>query len=428
MIYNVFKIIIYWFYQMFYKRVYIQGLENIPKGKPVLLAADHTNALVDPLTVAIFLNQPIYFLARADIFANKFLVWLFKEVHMRPIYRPRDGMDYAEKNLAIFEEVNTWLMEKKTVLIFSEGTSDPVKRLRPLKKGTVRMAFNAWEQGADVYIVPTGINYTYHHNARTELFISYGKAMRIENYRAFFEENPKKAYRFANADLFKGIEAEMIIVDKTENEGLAEQMLIIGRNDFPENRFPIMSRNHRRLYYEKRITQKINDLEQNDPAGFEILKQQITQYSQGLADLQTSDKAVLEYEKANSFIVLLLAPIARILGVALHFPMRYFQARASKMTKNDPSMFMTMWSGLLMGFYLVFGFILMVLGTLTVGFLMALCFGIILVFLTYWSGVILEIRQEDKANTALESFYEKAPAKVEALKAMRLTLSKWIRS
>jgi glycerol-3-phosphate O-acyltransferase / dihydroxyacetone phosphate acyltransferase len=427
MIYYVFGVIIKGFYQMFYKRVYIQGQENIPVGKPVLLAANHSNGLLDPLLIAIFLlkRRAIYFLARADIFSNKFLVWLFDQVHMRPIYRPRDGADYVEKNDRIFDEVNGWLLTKKAVLIFSEGSSEIVKRLRPLKKGTVRMGFRAWEDGADVYIVPTGINYTYHCKQRSEVIISYGKPMRLEDYRASFNENPAKAYREANRDLFQRIQDELIIIDKTENEDITEQMLIVGRNDFPEPRFPIMAQNPRRLAYEQRITRKINTA---DTADLAILKEKANHYFESLKSLNTTDNAVKNYQQANSFIILLLAPLAKLLSLVLHLPINYLKKIASKLTIKDKSMFMTMWTGLTIAFYVVLGLLWGILGTAFLGLIMGIGTLIIFIFLTYWSGVILEIRQIDKANSDLENIAIQSPEKVKALEAMRLELSKWIRS
>jgi 1-acyl-sn-glycerol-3-phosphate acyltransferase len=430
MIYYLLGTIIKWFYQMFYKRVYIQGLENIPEDKPVLLAANHSNALLDPLLIGIFLlkRRAIYFLARADIFSSKFLVWLFGQVHMRPIYRPRDGADYVEKNDRIFDEVNGWLLSKKAVLIFSEGSTEAVKRLRPLKKGTVRMGFRAWEEGADVYVVPTGINYTYHYEKRSEVFISYGKPMRLEDYRASFETNPSKAYREANRDLFQLIQDELIVIDTMENEEIAEQMLIVGRNDFPEPRFPIMAQNPRRLAYEQRITRKVNTLEKTDFETLQALKIKANTYFETLQTLNTTDSAVKNYKKANSFIILLLAPLAKLFGLVLHAPIHHFEKKAAKMMAKDKSMFLTIWTGFTMGFYIVLGLFWVVLGTAFLGLIVGVGSVIIFAFLTYWSGVILEIRQSDKYNSDLESLSIQSPEKVKELETMRLELSKWIRS
>jgi|GEM_PF-2012065 1-acyl-sn-glycerol-3-phosphate acyltransferase len=430
MIYHVLVTIIKWFYQMFYKRVYIQGLENIPEGKPVLLAANHSNGLLDPFSIAIFLlvKRPIHFLARADIFKGKFLIWLFGELHMRPIYRPRDGADYVEKNDKIFDEVNGWLLSKKAVLIFPEGSNKAAKRLRMLKKGTVRMGFRAWEDGADVHIVPTGINYTYHRGKRCDVMISYGKPMRLEDYRASFDENTRKTYRKVNHDLFELIQGEMVVIDTPESETIAEQMLIIGRNDFSEARFPIVVKNPRRLAYEQRITQKINTLEKTDLDALQVLKNQANTYFETLKTLNMTDGAVKNYKQANSFIILLLAPLAKLLGLVLHAPLNYFEKMATKMTVKDKSMFITIWANSTMVFYIALGLLWGILGTVFLGLIIGVGSLIIFVFLTYWTGIILEIRKTDKANSDLENLNTQSPEKVKALEAGRLELSKWIRS
>ena len=142
MLYNILGRIIRSFLQLFYKRIYINGLENIPKDKPVLLASNHSNALMDGLVIATFLigYRSSYFLGRASIFGNWFLDWLFTTVQIIPIYRPRDGENYTSKNVTTFERVDNVLLKNKAVLIFPEGNCIKEKRLRPLKKGTVRMA------------------------------------------------------------------------------------------------------------------------------------------------------------------------------------------------------------------------------------------------------------------------------------------------
>ncbi len=428
MIYVVFREFIRWFYQLFFKKIYIQGFENIPKGKPVILAADHTNALVDPLVVAVFIRRHIYFLARADVFANKFLTWLFGQVHMRPIYRPRDGADYVEKNEKIFDEVNEWLLSKKAVLIFAEGNCVSQKRLRPLKKGTVRMGFKAWEEGADVYIVPTGINYTHHHKGRKELMISYGKPMRLEDYRASFEQNPAKAYREANRDLYNGIKQEMIVIEREETEKVVETLLEIGRNELNESRFPIMANNPKRLYFEQRIANKVNELFKKDNEAYEVLKTKSESYQTKLNSVKINDRAVRNSNRPNSLFVMLLAPFARLLGILFHYPYRSFYDKAQAMTKKDISMFVTVWTGLLMGVYVGFGFIWLIVGSLLLGIILTFGIGISIVFITYWTGIILEERKQDRLNSKAELLEIDKPSLFQELNQLRSELIDWIKN
>jgi hypothetical protein len=57
------------------------------------------------------------------------------------------------------------------VLIFSEGLCINEWKLRPLKKGTARLAIDCWAKGIDLKVLPTGINY---HSFR-----EYGKNVRL---------------------------------------------------------------------------------------------------------------------------------------------------------------------------------------------------------------------------------------------------------
>lgn len=428
MIYVVFREFIRWFYQLFFKKINIQGLENIPKGKPVILAANHTNALVDPLVVAVFIRRFIYFLARADVFANKFLTWLFGQVHMRPIYRPRDGADYIEKNEKIFDEVNTWLLSKRAVLIFAEGNCVSQKRLRALKKGTVKMGFRAWEEGADVYIVPTGINYTNHHEGRKELMISYGKPMRLEDYRASFKQNPAKAYREANRDLYNGILQEMIVIEKEETESTTETLLEIGRNELNESHFPIMVNNPKRLHLEQRIANKVNQSFKEDKEAYEDLKAKAESYQTKLKSLNTNDKAVRNWNTPNSLMVLIMAPFAQLLSKIFHYPYRAFYKKAKAMTKNDISMFVTVWTGLLMGTYVAFGFVWLIIGSFFLGLIITLGIGISIVFITYWTGILLEKRRQDKLNSAMEQLKYDRPQLFQEIVDLRSGLIDWIKN
>lgn len=430
-IYNVLGIIIRTFFQLFYKRIYITGLENVLKDKPIFLAANHSNALIDGYVIAVFLigHRKSYFLGRAGIFGNKFLDWLFTTVQIIPIYRPRDGDDYTKKNVSTFEKVDKVLLENKAILIFPEGNCVKEKRLRPLKKGTVRMAFSAWEKGADVHIIPTGISYTQHDKARSEVMLSFGKPIPIENYRSQFEQNPTETYTAVNADLKAAIESEMVLIENVDDEFVTEQLLEIGRNDhrvigtgFQEKGCFVMSNNSKRLELEQQIANKINRLAKEDKAQLATLKSDVNDYFEALKKEKITDNAVVNYQQSRSFIIRLLAPLAIVLGAVLHFPLRYFKSLARRMTQKDNTMFLTIWTALLMGFYLIFGLVLIIFGILTIGFLNAFLGGVVIVVLTYGSGLILEKYKEDQANVDFKKLAIRSPKKIVALKEMRLKL------
>lgn len=162
----------------FYKRHKVIGIKNIPKNKPIIFASNHQNAFMDPVMIAVKLNQPTYYLVRADVFKKKLVAKIFDSINMLPIYRERDGVDTKDANAAVFDRCHDILSKKRPIIIFPEGNHGKLKNLRPLKKGFARIALGAIEKhGAalDVKIVPVGLNYSNLYNMGAELVINFGE-------------------------------------------------------------------------------------------------------------------------------------------------------------------------------------------------------------------------------------------------------------
>ena len=90
--YGVLKQITGFIHHLFYRRIFVHGIENIPTDKPVIFAPNHQNALMDPLIILYTTPFQTYFLARADIFKRPMLRKLFTFFKMLPVYRIRDGI------------------------------------------------------------------------------------------------------------------------------------------------------------------------------------------------------------------------------------------------------------------------------------------------------------------------------------------------
>ena len=151
----------------YFKNFKYLGKEKIPKNAGIIYAVNHQNAFLDPIVIAGQTNNPINFLARADIFKNKFVYKLLRSVYMLPIYRQRDGVDTIEKNQKTFEDCYEILKNNGHLIIFPEGNHNSKKKLRTLKKGVSRIALGTLSKyGKDIplYIVPIGIDYDNHFN------------------------------------------------------------------------------------------------------------------------------------------------------------------------------------------------------------------------------------------------------------------------
>jgi 1-acyl-sn-glycerol-3-phosphate acyltransferase len=160
-LYYLIKIFIRFGFFCYYQKIQWDGLNTLPKDRPILLLPNHQNALLDALLIAAHSPGKPYFLTRSDVFANSFFNALFGLLRMLPIYRIRDGRENLSKNQAIFDRCSELLYANETILIFPEANHNIERRLRPLSKGFTRILFNTLESypGIDIRLVPVGINY-----------------------------------------------------------------------------------------------------------------------------------------------------------------------------------------------------------------------------------------------------------------------------
>ena len=80
-----------------------------------------------------------------------------------------------------FDECLEVFKKNGIVLIFSEGKCVNEWHLRPLKKGTARLAITAWEQGIALKVIPLGINYQSFKSFGKNIFANFGKFITREN-------------------------------------------------------------------------------------------------------------------------------------------------------------------------------------------------------------------------------------------------------
>ena len=193
---------------MFYPRL---RLVNKPKKRfaRTIYASNHAASFMDPLIIASNQVPIVFFMTRSDVFTPilKPLLWA---AHMLPIYRSHDGEDTKSKNEAVFAKCNRILKFGRNLLIFSEGFTDDVfvRRLKPIKKGAIRIGFGAleymnWEK--EVYIQALGVNYSDPNVFGSDVVISNGNPICLNDFKSDYEENPAKVI----AELTKRVEIEM---------------------------------------------------------------------------------------------------------------------------------------------------------------------------------------------------------------------------
>jgi 1-acyl-sn-glycerol-3-phosphate acyltransferase len=141
---------------------------------PLLIASNHPNSFLDAIIVGTLFRSPVYSLARGDAFAGRFITKILRSFNMLPVYRVSEGIENLEHNYTTFDACEELFEANKIVLIFSEGGCTNEWHLRPLKKGTARLALNAWENNIPLKVLPVGINYSSFRFFGKNVFLNFG--------------------------------------------------------------------------------------------------------------------------------------------------------------------------------------------------------------------------------------------------------------
>jgi len=307
----------------YFRRIDLAHLERIPKGVPVILAANHPTTFIEPCILACFQDNPLYFLARGDFFRSPFFARLLKGVHIVPIYRLHDaGFGGIKQNYESFEKSYQILAENRTLMILAEGRCIHEKRLRPIRKGTARIALGALteKQLPEVYIVPIGANFTYADRLRSQVMLSCGKPMRASAYLDAYRRSEAGAIKQFTDDLRDRLRQEVIVVEDMADEPLVEYVHQLYRTEHYDE----ISKNgihyeRQQLRAEQRIADTINGLDPNTKERWNLLAHD---YFSRLQQMRVTDEAFAgcyHSDATRSALVLLLA-LPVMLLLILHLP------------------------------------------------------------------------------------------------------------
>jgi 1-acyl-sn-glycerol-3-phosphate acyltransferase len=124
----------------------VSGQHHLVKNSGQLLVANHRSN-IDPFFVGLAAGQEIYFMAKQELFnISKFFSWLISFWNAIPLARDIQASEAIRK-------CATLLKNKRTVLIFPEGTRNKYDEMLPFKPGFGFLAITN-----QVPIVPVAIS------------------------------------------------------------------------------------------------------------------------------------------------------------------------------------------------------------------------------------------------------------------------------
>ena len=182
MLYSVLKVIVRLAARIFCRKIIINKPELLKEKGPMILACSHPNSFLDAVLMDILFEKPIWSLTRGDAFLNKRITTLFYKLKMLPVYRPSEGVENLSENYKTFDSCIDLFKQGEIVLIFSEGLCINEWHLRPLKKGTARLAYKCQQENIPLKILPVGINYSSFKRFGKNLFVNFGTIFTINDF------------------------------------------------------------------------------------------------------------------------------------------------------------------------------------------------------------------------------------------------------
>ncbi len=344
----------FWHNNIFYRRVIAYGKDRLDFSVPTILAPNHQNALMDALAIICTLERQLVFLARADIFKKKLVARILYRLKILPVYRIRDGFENLKQNDDTFHDTLRVMEHRNGVVILPEGSHDVHRKLRQLKKGICRIAFQTAEASdykKEINIVPVGIEYSHYWRFRQVLTVVYGHPIHVSEYYDSYRQNPNRAIVELRDRLSSDMKKVMVHIEEEQDyEAINELRSIINEKYSDRIKYP-------KLFRDNRLISKVNELHQKDPEAYERL------CSDSLAVRDLARELKLTYRHLRkkkhplgwlllSWILLLVTLPVFVAGVLLNFIIFKVSEIQSLKTK-DPGFISTTRYGFLIGMGLI---------------------------------------------------------------------------
>lgn len=289
---------------------------------PVLVTANHPNALIDPLVIFHTGGRTTRPLAKAPLFEQALVGTVLKGLGGLPVYRKQDDPALMHLNERTFDTAIEALHRGEAVQIYPEGHSHSEPSLARLRTGAARIALMAEERAGwtlGLRIQPVGLTYARKHLFRGRAVAAYGEPMEVSAFRERYEVHPRVAAREMTAAIRERLEALTLNFESPEDHELVDVAERLWARDKglvrPREREPMA----RRLPRLQRFARGLKWLRDVDPDRLDRLRHDVTRYM-GLikllgareGDVPSRYKAsrVMRYALVQSTLLVFVLPVA----------------------------------------------------------------------------------------------------------------------
>ncbi len=199
-----------------FRTVVVNKPEWLQAKGPLLLACNHPNSFLDGLLLTVLFEDVVYSLARGDAFRKSWHGKVLRWMHLLPVYRTSEGVENLEANYTTFKACKEVFRQGGIVIIFSEGRCINEWHLRPLRKGTARLATSAWEEGIRLTVLPVGLNYSAFRTVGQNVLIHFGQPLNREEVMA--HQTDGKMFLTFNDQLRSELEKLVFEIDPADRK------------------------------------------------------------------------------------------------------------------------------------------------------------------------------------------------------------------
>lgn len=200
-----------------FSRIEVRGLHRVDWDRPCIVSPNHQNAFLDALLVGVFAPVPLTFLSRASVFGTPF-DWFLDALHMAPIYRRRDGLAKVAQNTEVFADQREDLTEGGSVVMFSEAEHAHTYYLRPLSRGSARLALTTQkETDEEVQLIPVGLNYYHLSRPGFKVSVIFGEPIPVSTYMERYHDDEAAGMNALRDALADAMTDCMLVPEKTDD-------------------------------------------------------------------------------------------------------------------------------------------------------------------------------------------------------------------
>jgi len=290
---------------------------TLPDG-PVLVLANHPNALLDGAIVWATAGRDLHFLAKSTLFGVPGFGWLMRRAGAVPTYRRIDASDTG-RNVEMFRAVAAALTHGAAVCLFPEGVSHSSGRLQPLKTGAARIALDAVSRGVPLAIVPAGLDFVRKWAFRSRVTVTFGEPFRVDPADAAAGPEPGAVQRLTTT-MARRLRAVIVEADPFTDAVLVDRVDRLYTAARLASRRPADRVDRRRV-----IAAGIARLRAADPDRYDAIRSRVLTYNARLRrfglrnrdlDLSVAPGAVIRFALRETLIALLLGPLG-LAGLSL---------------------------------------------------------------------------------------------------------------